>query len=199
MRCGDEFTLELYQCFVHDLLYTLQGTPSDFKLCGTPSLTTINETFGNFDNFLQTEGDLGKRIQSAFEEQFAKGYEKIVLIGSDTPHISQTLINESFSKLESSDVVLGPSRDGGYYLIGFNKSSFCTEAFEDITWSTDKVLAQTIHRLHTKRVELLPELNDIDILDDLKDFYENYHEGYFAHSYTIVFLKENKTWNTLTS
>lgn len=199
VHCGDAFTLELYQCFVHDLLYTLQGGSHDFKICGTPTLASINETFGNFDNFLQTDGDLGKKMKTAFEAQFAKGYEKIILIGSDTPHVSQILITESFNTLEYSDVVLGPSRDGGYYLIGFNKTSFCKDAFEEIEWSTPKVLTQTLQRVQTKRVELLQELNDIDILDDLKDFYENYHEGYFEHSYTIAFLKENITWNTLTS
>jgi len=197
--CGDKFTLTLYMLFVEDLIYTMQGGKSDFKLCAYPNLPLINKTFGNFDNFLQCEGDIGIKMQSAFEQKFADGYEKIVLIGSDTPHITNELINESFSKLDSHDIVLGPSEDGGYYLIAFNKSTFHDAVFKDIQWSTPKVLEQTIQKLNTKSVYSLQELNDIDNLDDLKNFYKNFHDGYFKNSETIQFLKESELiWKNLT-
>ena len=189
---GDEFALVLYQFFIHDLLYTLQGSTSDFKLCAYPNLDIINEKFGKYDNFLQEEGDLGVKMQKAFEQMFDKGYEKIILIGSDTPHLTDTIFDEAFEKLEQHDIVLGPSADGGYYLIGFNKKTFVKSAFEDITWSSPQVLEQTLQKLHTKKVYLTQELNDIDTIEDLEDFYNTYSKSYFTNSYTIQFLKESE-------
>ena len=197
--CGDRFALGLYILFVEDIIYTLQSNPSDFKLCGYPDLKLIDKTFGNFDNFLQVDGDLGIKIQSAFEQKFIDGYEKIVLIGSDIPHITNEILQTSFDKLDSNECVLGPSEDGGYYLIGFNKSTFFPEVFRDIDWSTDKVLEQTSQKLNTKSIYFHQELNDIDNLDDLKDFYKNYHVGYFENSNTVQFLKDNPTWKNMMS
>jgi len=190
---GDEFALVLYQFFVHDLLYTLQGGTNDFKLCGYPKLDIINEKFGKYDNFLQGEGDLGVKMQKAFEQMFDKGYEKIILIGSDTPHITNAAFNEAFEKLEQNDIILGPSADGGYYLIGFNKKTFVKDVFEDITWSSPQVLEQTLQKLHTKEVYFTQELNDIDTIEDLEDFYNQYSKSEFENSYTIQFLKESIT------
>jgi len=190
--CGDGFALVLYQFFVHDLIYTLQGRTTDFKLCGYPKLDIINEKFGKYDNFLQQEGDLGFKMQSAFEQMFEVGYEKIVLMGSDTPHITNTILNDSFEKLENNDIILGPSEDGGYYLIGFNKHTFYKEVFKNIQWGTSKVLEQTLQTLHTKKVYFTQELNDIDTIEDLEDFYNTYSQSYFTNSYTIQFLKESE-------
>lgn len=196
---SDEFTSILYQFFVHDLIYTLQGGTHDFKLCVFGDMEKINKTFGNFDNFLQTDGNLGTKMQNAFEEVFEKGYERVVLIGSDTPHLTNAILNQSFEKLENNDIVLGPSEDGGYYLIGFNKQTFNKDIFEDIAWSSPKVLKQTLQKLHEKDVYLNQELNDIDTMEDLKDFFDKFQKGYFENSYTIEFLKESKAqWLNLT-
>ena len=195
--CGDEFTLDLYKLFVKDLTNTLSNQEYDFKLCAYPNLTLINQTFGNFDNFLQVNGDLGLKMKTAFEQQFDKEYDKIVLIGSDTPHISHEIIKESFKQLEYHDIVLGPSLDGGYYLIAFNKNTFYDEVFEGITWSTSVVLEQTLQKLHKKNIHFLKELNDIDDIDDLKDFYKEFHQSYFKDSNTIKFLKGKQTWKSM--
>ena len=197
--CGHGFVVNLYVRFVQDLIYTLQSGKSDFKLCVYPNLELVNKIFGGFDNFLQSSGNLGTKMQKAFEEKFKSGYNKIVLIGSDAPHITNSLLNDSFEQLDYHDVILGPSLDGGYYLIGFNKDTFTSNAFEDIEWSTTNVLEQTLQKLHKKNVYLQEELNDIDILDDLKDFYEKFYKGYFEDSETIKFLKESKNkWKNLT-
>lgn len=192
--CGEEFTLDLYKCFVHDLITTLSVGEYDFKLCVYPNLDLISKEFGDYNNFLQAKGDLGLKMKKAFLDQFAQGYEKIVLIGSDTPHISKEIINESFNKLENNDIVLGPSLDGGYYLIAFNKETFVDEVFKDISWSTSSVLSQTLQKLNTKNVYLHKILNDIDILDDLKEFYSEYKNSNFENSNTINFLNQNKSW-----
>ena len=196
-NCGDEFVLALYESFVKDLVAMLSNSEFDFKLCAYPHLEVINQKFGDFNNFLQEEGDLGLKMKRAFEQQFACGYEKIVLIGSDTPHISSEIIQTSFDSLESNDIVLGPSLDGGYYLIAFTKNSFCDEVFKNISWSTSAVMEQTLQKLHEKQVYFLHELNDIDVLDDLKAFYKSYKNSNFKDSNTIEFLKESQSWKSL--
>jgi len=197
--CGGGFTLELYKKFVLDLVGTLQICKFDFKLCAYPNLEIINKIFGDFGNFLQCDGDLGVKMQTAFSRQFEKGYEKILLIGSDTPHLDCELLAKSFNALDNHEAVLGPSVDGGYYLIGFNKHTFCKDVFSDIPWSTDMVLKKTLHRLNTKRIYFLQELNDIDVFDDLSSFYDEHKDGYFQNSNTILFLKENSSWKNLMS
>jgi rSAM/selenodomain-associated transferase 1 len=194
---GDDITLDIYKLFVKDIINTLKDTNIDFKLCGYPTLNLINESFGDFDNFLQVDGDLGVKMCGAFKEQFTKGYKKIVLIGSDTPHIPKEFYSEAFDALESNDIVLGPSKDGGYYLIAFNRSTFYKGVFEDITWSTDKVLKQTLQKLNNKAVHLLKELNDIDDITDLNAFFEEYKENYFKDSFTMEFLKGDQSWKNM--
>ncbi len=196
-KLGNDFTLELYTSFVKDLISTLSNKEFDFKLCVYPNVDLINKTFGDFDNFLQVEGDLGLKMHKAFEKQFDDGYEKIVLIGSDTPHISTQMINESFNQLNLNDIVLGPSLDGGYYLIAFNKHTFHSEVFEGISWSTQVVLEQTLQKLNNKNVYLHEILNDIDILEDLKGFYDEFQDSYFKNSQTIKLLNQNENWQNL--
>lgn len=190
---GDEFALGLFHNFVRDLLKTLKQTEYNFSLSAFPSLSLINKTFGDFHNFLQVEGDLGEKMRAAFKRSFVSE-EKVLLIGSDTPHIPKNSFKESFQALDSHDVVLGRSLDGGYYLIGFNKESFVSEVFSGISWSSEKVFSQTMDKLEGKRVYLLQELNDIDNLKDLQDFYNSYKNSYFKESYTLKFLKENQLW-----
>jgi len=192
------FVLDLYQKFVKDIIHTLKDSGYDFKLCAYPKLEIVNNTFGDFDNFLQEDGDLGVKMQKAFESQFDLGYDKIILIGSDTPHISQDIFEDTFKNLKNNDIVLGPSLDGGYYLIAFNKQTFYPDTFQNIEWSTEKVLQQTQQRLHTKRIYLLKELNDIDIIGDLEAFYQDFHNSYFKNSNTIQFLKKDLSWRDLT-
>lgn len=194
----DKFVLELYQQFVKDIVKTLENSNYAFKLCAYPNLKLINEKFGDFDNFLQEDGDLGFKMQKAFESQFDLGYEKIILIGSDTPYITKDIFDETFTNLRNNDIVLGPSIDGGYYLVAFNKQTFYTDTFKNIAWSTSEVLNQTQQRLHEKRVYLLKELNDIDIIEDLEDFYQNFHDSYFKNSNTIQFLQEDLSWRNST-
>lgn len=194
---GEDITLDIYKLFVKDIIDNLKTNCFDFKLCAYPTLDLVNRSFGDFDNFLQVDGDLGAKMSSAFEKQFDKGYEKIVLIGSDTPHIPKEYYDEAFTSLDINDIVLGPSLDGGYYLIAFNKSTFYKGVFEDITWSTDKVFDQTLQRLHKRRVYLLKELNDIDDMDDLKNFFERYKESYFKDSLTMEFLKGDQSWKNM--
>lgn len=113
--------------------------------------------------------NLGERMQNAFQEVFDEGYKKVVIIGTDCPSLTEEIIEEAFNKLEQLDVVIGPAKDGGYYLLGM--ISIQPELFKRITWSTEEVLQQTLNACNhsTLTTYLLPELSDLDDENDLKN------------------------------
>jgi uncharacterized protein len=86
----------------------------------------------------QNGKNLGEKMQNAFAEGFAKQYERIVIIGSDCPEISQEIIESAFVALDKSKVVFGPARDGGYYLLGMKQLH--AFLFQNKKWSTETVL-----------------------------------------------------------
>jgi len=110
----------------------------------------------------QGDGDLGQRMHRAFADAFARGTERVVIIGSDCIEIETKDIRSAFRELKSYDVVVGPAIDGGYWLIGLRAPR--TELFQNIAWSTDAVLGQTLQ--HAKaaglRIQLLRILSDVD-------------------------------------
>lgn len=123
-----------------------------------------------FDKKLQAGNDLGEKMFSAFTMLNNEKKEKCLLIGSDCPYISQSLIEKAFKILETSDFVLGPTYDGGYYLIGMTKAT--NVVFSDIEWSQETVLERTIERIQSigGTFELLQQLNDIDHLKDWEEY-----------------------------
>ncbi len=127
----------------------------------------------------QFGGDLGNRMQYAFEEGFKQGYQNIIIIGSDMYDLSQANLEEAFDQLKKHDFVLGPATDGGYYLLGMR--SLEPKVFKNKDWGTDTVLEQTKNDLFGKRVKFLEEKNDIDNFDDIKEipfFVENYLKNF---------------------
>src|SRR5919109_4952226 len=118
----------------------------------------------------QEGDDLGERMKRLFEHLRALGHKNIVLIGSDLPALPCLFFDEAYAYLQSptARAVLGPSRDGGYYLIGLNQS--VPEIFEAMAWSHDQVLEQTRVKLASLRIDtlLLPLWFDIDTPDDLR-------------------------------
>jgi len=121
---------------------------------------------GGLKYFPQQGDDLGQRMRNAFTHAFHEGYPKTVIIGSDCPGISRESINQSFALLDVHDAVIGPARDGGYYLLGLKQA--LPELFCGIDWSTDKVFGQTVERLRSRNLShaILPELRDIDRIED---------------------------------
>ena len=118
----------------------------------------------------QGAGDLGERLTRAFADSSAAGARRVVIIGSDCPWLSAADIEEAWNDLETHDLVLGPARDGGYWLVGLREPS--PELFHAISWSTQTVLAQTIERARARgmRFHLLRELRDVDTLEDWQAF-----------------------------
>ena len=114
----------------------------------------------------QGEGDLGNKMQTFFEGEFAEGATEVVLIGSDAPSIDPTLVVSAFLCLQDRDVVIGPSTDGGYYLIGARNE--VPPIFDFLEWSRPTVLSQTIDRINETGLSLavLPPFYDVDTPDD---------------------------------
>jgi uncharacterized protein len=125
---------------------------------------------GRFHLFPQQGDDLGARMQAVFAKLFAIGHKNLILIGGDLPPIPESFFAEAYIFLEAADkrVVLGPSRDGGYYLVGSN--SPLPQIFQGMTWSHGEVLAQTTEKLKSLEIDyhLLPTWTDIDTPDDLR-------------------------------
>ena len=109
--------------------------------------------------------DLGLRMQAAFNELLPV-HSSVRLIGTDIPHLSNDLLEESILLLKNTDVILGPSDDGGYYLIGMKKTN--DFLFNNMTWSVDTVFSETIQRISRNNAtyHLLKTLPDIDTADD---------------------------------
>jgi hypothetical protein len=118
----------------------------------------------------QRSGDLGRRLILAFQELLALGLGPVVLIGSDAPSLPASVLERAVCAFDDprADVVLGPSEDGGYYLIGMRRP--CAELFRSIAWSTPSVFEQTLRRARAQRlrVTILPQWWDIDTPEDLR-------------------------------
>ena len=116
--------------------------------------------------FPQAAGDLGVRLERAFADAFAGGFEQVAAIGTDCVEINAADFHETWTALETVGIVLGPSEDGGYYLIAL--AAPCASLFHEIPWSTGRVLAETQARAAAARlrVHLLPVRLDVDTEED---------------------------------
>ncbi len=123
-----------------------------------------------FRKKLQYGYDLGARMENAFSELFQMGYEKIVIIGSDLLDLTSSHIEKAFYSLNKNDVVIGPAKDGGYYLLGIKKLH--PTIFKNKVWGTSTVLKDTLNDIQNCTFDLLEELNDIDTFEDIKPYQE---------------------------
>lgn len=126
----------------------------------------------SFDYKQQCGGNIGRRMSDAFTRTFQYTSEAIILVGSDIPELTAKILGDAFITLQNSDAVFGPSRDGGYYLLGLNgknQQQLIKTVFERIPWSTSKVLTTSINRLMDSgySCSLLKTLQDIDRPEDL--------------------------------
>ncbi len=115
----------------------------------------------------QADGDLGARMEDAFRRAFAAGFERVAIVGSDLPDLAASDLRRALDLLSGEDAVLGPARDGGYWLLGLRRP--LPALFSDVPWSTDRVLAVTVDRLRAAAIEpaLLDERTDVDKVEDL--------------------------------
>ena len=167
---GNQLACELYEIFLFHLLDSIAPVSDHTTVVFSPPDREADFRAAIALNWMlepQSEGDLGDRMRNFFAGQFssassAQRKTKVVVIGADCPQLSVTEIQTAFDELDKNDVVIGPSTDGGYYLLGMQGG--LAEVFDDIDWSTSKVLPQTTQRLdqQNKSFALLPAKTDVD-------------------------------------
>ena len=167
-----ELSLEIYRSFVEDTLEKVAGFPETRVWLGCypdaddPWFRELSIKY-KIQLFNQEGENLGERMERAFRKLEKEPIQFKVIIGTDTPHLPANYISEAFCYLKSYPVVIGPSRDGGYYLLGIAGS--LPPIFDDIRWSTDTVFKSTTRKLEEKKISyyVLPEWFDIDNFKDL--------------------------------
>lgn len=168
----DETILKLYTCFLNDSLDKIREVDSADLFVGIAPSNQSGFFTGmqgsDIQLFVQEGETLGDKMRQAFTDRFQEGYKKIVIIGSDSPSLPVSYIERALGS--DKDLVLGPSTDGGYYLIGMLEK--VVEVFDGVAWGTEEVLRETHERLarNGAELELLPVWYDIDCPDDLKFF-----------------------------
>jgi len=194
--CG-KIVVEIYRNSVLDILSVLARLNSSFMILFHPAaaLRKFERWLGTkYEYIPQIGNNLGERLKNGFVDVFAKNYTNVIVLASDVPDLTKEVIREACEALDDSDVVIGPSPDGGYYLLGFTRSTFFPEVFEKIMWSKDTVFDDTLERLKKmkRRVHILPLWRDIDTLEDLKVFVEKNKKNTTSSSKTIKYLLEHK-------
>lgn len=166
----------LHQAFLDDVGRRLEAAArrGDFELWSAWALDSGEELPpGPGKAFAQEGAGLGDRLFRGLSRAAGAdgGAGAVAALGSDHPTVRTGLVREAFARVEAgADAVLGPSTDGGYYLIALAGGAVRPEVFARIDWSTDRVLAQTMDRLRELdlEVELLDEGRDVDTPDDLR-------------------------------
>lgn len=176
-----EDAVGLYRCFIEDTFASIAsiGT-ADVYAAFTPANAEedIKGLIPSDVRLMPQEGpDLGARLSNVFERLFDSGYPRVVVIGSDSPDIPAAYIEDAFAQLcgAGQRIVIGPARDGGYYLVGMNE--FTPAPFAGVPWSTASVLEATLAlaKSHSIAVTLLRRWHDIDEPDDLAILVDNIH------------------------
>jgi len=168
---GSARCLDLHKAMAYDLTDRLgHDSTFDLTIFHTPDTdaSEMRRWLGNDLIYYPQIGDnLGQRMQHALDQMLSAGYDKAAVIGSDIPELDADVVREAFRHLDRCDVVLGPTPDGGYYLIGL-KDAYPV-LFTNIPWSTDRVLEITMKEVRRARLQfaLLTEISDVDTPDDL--------------------------------
>jgi len=165
---GNKAALEVYKNLLQHTLSITKQIRADKFVYYSEAIhknDIWNDSF--FRKKIQQGNDLGDKMKNAFKELFQSGYEKIVIIGSDLLDLETNQIKKAFDALNATDCVLGPAKDGGYYLLGLTK--ILPFIFENKSWSTPRLWTETLRDLKENSVAFatLETLNDIDTFDDL--------------------------------
>ncbi len=153
------------EAFLRDSLHRFEKLDARRVLAFAPVERTTDFaalTGTHYELTPQGEGDLGQRLDAFFAQQFERGARAVAVVGTDSPTLPMAYVEQAFTALESADVVLGPSTDGGYYLIGCRARH--PPLFENVAWSSSRVLADTINALSDPQwiLSLLPPWYDVD-------------------------------------
>ena len=171
---SEQDATDLHRCFLRDTIALMESVPdTDVFISYTPrgSEHLFEGITSNGHRLIPQRGpSFGDRLFNTLDDLLKMGYESVAIMDSDSPTLPSHCLAEAFDQLArpGDRVVLGPTADGGYYLIGIKKNH--RGLFEGIAWSTDKVLLQTVSRAEELGldVSLLPAWFDIDNEEDLQ-------------------------------
>lgn len=164
---GDDEALNIYQKLLSiTQTQTMECNCARYLFYSDSIDTTDNWQNNHYLKHIQIGDDLGERMLHAFEFAFKLGHSKVIIIGSDCPTIDTQLLNTALDQLNHKEVIIGPSEDGGYYLLGMNK--LASGLFENMPWSQPHLFKQSLQFLKQNQISyhLLPVLNDIDTEED---------------------------------
>ncbi|QKX04275.1 glycosyltransferase [Aquimarina sp. TRL1] len=164
---GDHAALEVYKFLLNHTVSITEKLSADKAVYYSEKIRD-NDIWStaSYIKYKQNGVDLGARMLAAFQEGFTNGYQHIIIIGSDIYDLQQHDIEKAFLSLKKHDYVIGPAKDGGYYLLGMNKLT--PSLFSRKTWGTDSVLKDTLLDLQNEAVKILEERNDIDYYEDIE-------------------------------
>lgn len=168
---GDEKALHVYQILLDHTHKVARRVNADKAVFYSDYISTDDVwKKDNFQQLIQKGDSLGDRMAAAFIKAFNMGYKNVLVIGSDCFDLNEDIITEAFKILEKNEVVLGPAKDGGYYLLGMKR--YYEQLFKNKTWSSENVLLDTLLDLSNLNLsfKLLPTLSDIDQEKDLKNY-----------------------------
>lgn len=153
------------QFYRSNLMQTVQRLSSDARwhsvlaLGNDRDVATAQKQLPFIEVTGQGQGDLGQRMACQFG---SRPHGPVVLIGSDIPNISKADIQSAFQALGNHDAVFGPAPDGGYWLVGMKRRPHILDPFNNVRWSTQYALADTVSNLKGKRVAMLASKRDVD-------------------------------------
>lgn len=190
---GHMHAVGLYKCFILDMLSTFKNNPQPVCICYDPK-----EAKHKFEHWLgkgyhympQSGHNLSDRMRRSFQDAFQSGFKSVCLVGSDIPALPAEYLTKAFGYLYNYDSVIGPSYDGGYYLIGFNQATFFPEIFQNIQWSKATVYQKTIekYKQHSTKFLSLFSCHDIDTLNDLKKWHKLNQQNKIIVPHTLAYI-----------
>jgi rSAM/selenodomain-associated transferase 1 len=166
---GDQSALEIYKHLLKHTEETIRELNYDKAIYYSENIhqnDIWNDTI--YSKHLQKGTDLGERMFNAFQDAFNSQFEKVIIIGSDLLDLKPHHIHQAFEELETNDFVIGPAKDGGYYLLGMKQIN--PNIFKNKAWGTSSVLKNTLNDIEHFNVKLLEELNDIDTFEDMQHY-----------------------------
>ena len=163
---------DLYECFLRDTLDVMRQVQDVQRVIGflpENARDYFHQLAPDMDLVRQTGESLGERLDHLLVRALAKGSERAVVMDSDSPTLPVDFVSQAFEQLANADVVLGPTRDGGYYLIGMKQPQ--SHLLHQVQMSTAHVLSDTLAlaRATGLVVSLLPAWYDVDTIADLHE------------------------------